>query len=283
MPNEHKPKKSPAFQFYSRDFLDDENQKVMSLAASGIYIRLIAHCWLEGSLPNEPVKLARLAGATKRQIVELWPSIAPCFRQTGEGRLIHPRLEFERVKQATFRQRQSDKGAASAAMREALAVQKSTAQLEKTSNLLTMPTAIQDPPVNGAISEIAQDSHGALQPRLNSGSPPVSTGRQPDVNSSVFCLQTSVKEKRFADGPCLSERYGEIYERVRHAHYHIIPKRDGPAFAALEDGWPLPRLAQMLEVFLLMPAKEANNIPGTPGQFLHMAPECDRRLRENGL
>lgn len=111
--------KAPAFQFYPKDFLSDEKQLSMSLAEAGAYIRLISVCWLDGSLPNEPKRLARLCGATSRQIAEMWPAIGRCFQVAQDGRLIHPRLEIERLKQATFRQRQSDKGKASAASRSA--------------------------------------------------------------------------------------------------------------------------------------------------------------------
>lgn len=77
--------------------------------------------------------------------------------------------------------------------------------------------------------------------------------------------------------------FPQVYLRVRHAHYQQRPVRDFPHYSDLAKGWQIDRLEKMLEVFLLMPAKEANNVPGTPGQFLHMAPECDRRLREAGL
>lgn len=100
--------KSPAFQFYPKDFLSDENQIRMSLAAVGIYTRLMCHCWNGGSLPTDPKALAQLSGATLRQLNDLWPSIAPCFRESPDGRLIHPRLERERDKQAKYSRRQTD-------------------------------------------------------------------------------------------------------------------------------------------------------------------------------
>lgn len=112
--------KSPAFQFYPKDFLNDEKQIRMSATAAGIYIRLLCHCWNEGSLPQDPHVLAKMAGASNRQLADLWPSIAPCFRVTEDGRLIQPRLEREREKQLTYRQRQSDRGKASAAIRSTL-------------------------------------------------------------------------------------------------------------------------------------------------------------------
>jgi hypothetical protein len=81
----------------------------------------------------------------------------------------------------------------------------------------------------------------------------------------------------------VSLMFPQVYLRVRKAHYQSKPVRDYPNYQDLARGWSLDRLEKMLEVFLLMPAKDANNVPGTPGQFAHMAPECDRRLRENGL
>lgn len=81
----------------------------------------------------------------------------------------------------------------------------------------------------------------------------------------------------------VAEMFPRVFLRVRKAHYQPKPVRDYPNFQDLARGWTLDRLEKMLEVFLLMPAKEANNVPGTPGQFSNMAPECDRRLREFGL
>lgn len=101
--------KAPAFQFYPKDFLTDEDQAVMSLEEAGAYIRLMSSCWLKGSLPSETTELARLCNATPRRMPKLWPAIARCFRQRADGRWIHPRLEKERQKQKEFRERQAEK------------------------------------------------------------------------------------------------------------------------------------------------------------------------------
>src|SRR5207244_7741310 len=79
------------------------------------------------------------------------------------------------------------------------------------------------------------------------------------------------------------ERYPAIYARVRHgARYLVRPARDFYYAVQLAAGWEDDqRLDMMAELFLRMSHREANNIPGTPGQFLNMAPECDARLREN--
>lgn len=106
------PEKSPAFQFYPKEFLMDGNVAGMSLQERGAYITLICVCWQEGTLPVDPKRLANMVGVPFRQFNNLWPALSVCFRET-EGRLVHPRLEKEREKQENYRRRQSDKGRAS--------------------------------------------------------------------------------------------------------------------------------------------------------------------------
>lgn len=103
---------APAFQFYPKDFLSAESVQVMSLQERGAYITLICVCWIEGSLPADVARLARLCGAPLTAFRRFWPALERCFRADPEapGRLIHPRLERERHKQAEFRRRQSDNG-----------------------------------------------------------------------------------------------------------------------------------------------------------------------------
>jgi uncharacterized protein YdaU (DUF1376 family) len=106
------PGKSPAFQFYPKDFLSDENVRLMSMQERGVYITLMCLCWIEGTLPADVSLLARLAGVPLPAFRKLWPQLLPCFRTDAarDGRLIHPRLERERESQANYRRRQSDNG-----------------------------------------------------------------------------------------------------------------------------------------------------------------------------
>ena len=158
--------KSPAFQFYPNDFLSDANVIGMSLQERGAYITLLCLCWQQGALPADVSRLARLCGAPVTAFRRLWPALEPCFRVDSDrpDRLIHPRLEREREKQAAFRRRQSDKGKASAAHRKATEGQ-------------------------------PESNHGSttVESRLESGSVSV----QPEANSSssVFGLQSSPSGK----------------------------------------------------------------------------------------
>jgi uncharacterized protein YdaU (DUF1376 family) len=104
--------KSPAFQFYPKDFLTDENVLVMSLQERGAYITLLCVCWQQGTLPDDQERLARLCGVPVPAFRRLWPALAVCFRAALDqpGRLVQPRLEREREKQANFARRQSDRG-----------------------------------------------------------------------------------------------------------------------------------------------------------------------------
>ncbi len=101
--------KPPAFQWYPRDYLTDENVELMSLEQEGAYRRLMDYCWLHGSIPNDVEAWAKMCRVTPRRMEKLWPGIDPCFRKRN-GRLFHPRLDKERRKQIRRKRAQSDAG-----------------------------------------------------------------------------------------------------------------------------------------------------------------------------
>ena len=100
---------SPAFQFYPMDFLADSQVAAMTLQECGAYITLLCFCWRERSLPAEPEALARLCRVSTTAFARLWPALAPCFA-VKDGRLVQPRLDRERRKQARYRQLQAESG-----------------------------------------------------------------------------------------------------------------------------------------------------------------------------
>jgi uncharacterized protein YdaU (DUF1376 family) len=112
--------RSPAFQFYPRDFLSDANVIAMSMQERGVYITLLCNCWNEGTLPADTDRLARLCGLPISAFRKFWPAVEVCFSPADDvSRLIHKRLEREREKQELYRRRQSDKGKASGISRRA--------------------------------------------------------------------------------------------------------------------------------------------------------------------
>ena len=89
--------KSPAFQWYPKDILASARVQMMTLAEEGAYRRLLDFCWLNGSIPNDAGKVARLIG--KGCTVDVAKVCMEMFIQNEQGELIHERLEVERIKQ----------------------------------------------------------------------------------------------------------------------------------------------------------------------------------------
>jgi uncharacterized protein YdaU (DUF1376 family) len=264
--------RAPAFQWYPRDYESDEEVKLMTYEAEGVYRRLLDHQWLHGGIPSDVGTLARLvpkvSGARFRK---LWPSMAMKFVPIGVGRLANARLERGRTEQGTL---QNDKSAAGLRSAEVRRERFGTAQpRNKDSNGVRTDT---EQPVRAPVRQPARTG-----PEPSSSSAlKESTPSSPPERLVEQALERALDERagRFL------ERYPEIYAKVRlGAHYHVKETRDLPVAKSIVAGWPDDtRLDVMVELFLKMNVREANNIPGTPGQFLNMAPECDARLREHG-
>jgi uncharacterized protein YdaU (DUF1376 family) len=91
--------KSPAFQWYPKDILASARVQMMTLAEEGAYRRLLDFCWINGSVPADPQKAARLIG--KGCSVEIAKTALEMFEvhPTDPEKMIHERLEIEREKQ----------------------------------------------------------------------------------------------------------------------------------------------------------------------------------------
>lgn len=101
--------KSPAFQFYPGDhFLSDANVASMTFEERGIYMTLLCHCWIEGSLPVTHEELLKLLPGYKPKYNIIPSQITTGFKRMrgNSSRLISPLLEKERLKQAQWREKQ---------------------------------------------------------------------------------------------------------------------------------------------------------------------------------
>jgi uncharacterized protein YdaU (DUF1376 family) len=107
--------KAPAFQTYSADYYMDTNS--WTVEEMGIYQRLLLTEWVNGGLPNDPTRLARIAGCGVKKFSAGWGTIQVKFHPNGNGLLINERLESERKKQLKYRELQSIKGKQSAKSR----------------------------------------------------------------------------------------------------------------------------------------------------------------------
>jgi uncharacterized protein YdaU (DUF1376 family) len=109
LPNADRTGKSPAFQFYPKDFLSSSKVQRMSLTERGAYVTLLSFCWLDGSLPADTKEIARILGVPRGHFSKLWAGpLRECFTEKN-GRLINDRLESERKKQNEYRKQQSDR------------------------------------------------------------------------------------------------------------------------------------------------------------------------------
>ncbi len=100
--------RSPAFQFYPKDFLTSPKVRKMPMAERGAYITLLALCWLDGGLTTDLDSLAYDLHLTRAQFDKMWGhQLGHCFYEKN-GRFLNERLEVERKSQAEYRRRQTD-------------------------------------------------------------------------------------------------------------------------------------------------------------------------------
>lgn len=108
--------KNPAFQMYAADFLTDTSH--WEAEELGVYTRLLLTQWINGSLPSDKGRLARIAGVSVETMVKIWLTIGSKFVDDGNGNLVNPRMEKTRNDKEAYLQMQSEKGKKSAAARK---------------------------------------------------------------------------------------------------------------------------------------------------------------------
>ena len=104
--------KPPAFQFYAKEWLADT--AYLTPAQQGCYIRLLAHQWVEGPLPDKADELRRRLALNARDFAGIWKVLAKHFPKNGHGTIANPRLEEVRkvqIKRAIARSLAGEKGA----------------------------------------------------------------------------------------------------------------------------------------------------------------------------
>jgi uncharacterized protein YdaU (DUF1376 family) len=99
------PGKSPAFQFYPKDFVT--GTLTLTTYEVGAYMLLICYCWDNGSIPKDLGSMARIARISTQQMRRMWVALREKFQEGGDG-FVQPRIEVERQKQVEYRRRQTD-------------------------------------------------------------------------------------------------------------------------------------------------------------------------------
>lgn len=110
--------KYPWFPFFAADFLTDEKTLAMSYREIGIYIVLLSHQWIQGSIPADPsraqamLKLGSSEAGEDEDYAALQRVVADCFVPHNglPGRLINQKLAEIQEAQDQRRSRLSEAG-----------------------------------------------------------------------------------------------------------------------------------------------------------------------------
>ena len=105
--------KAPAFQLYAADFYMDTIS--WSAEVVGVYFRLLMHQWVNGSIPDDIEKIARIAGTMtdrnwRSNTAGIWRELCHKFVTLPDGNLVNVRLENTRQEQARYIELQREKG-----------------------------------------------------------------------------------------------------------------------------------------------------------------------------
>jgi len=99
--------KAPTAQIFMADFFMDTLE--WSVDEVGMYWRLLEAQWVNGDLPDNQVRLARIAGCGAKKFQKGWTTIQFKFVLNGNGRLQNIRLEETREAQRKYRESQKEK------------------------------------------------------------------------------------------------------------------------------------------------------------------------------
>jgi len=88
--------KLPYYRMHPKDFDSDENVRLMGMCELGLYIRCLNHAWVNGSIPDDPTKIAKITGFPLREVKKSWPAVSKCFTKSDGDVLVNLRLERER-------------------------------------------------------------------------------------------------------------------------------------------------------------------------------------------
>jgi len=100
----------PYFQLYAANFLSNRQFKLMSLDERGILISIYMECWVNLSVPKEPVELAKCLGYSEQEASRALTTRVKSFLLEKEGNYVSPELEGYREKFMEARRRQSEGG-----------------------------------------------------------------------------------------------------------------------------------------------------------------------------
>lgn len=107
--------KSPAFQFYPKDFLMDDKVAVMNLDQIGAYVLLLCYQWQNDGIPIAELELKQMC-KNPENWDEIWGKVGRCFYE-NKGKLFNKRLQIEKKKQKEWKKMKKEAGKKGAEIR----------------------------------------------------------------------------------------------------------------------------------------------------------------------
>ena len=103
-------KTAPAFQFYASDTMADKRYRSMSLEERGLFISILCECWVNRSIPADPLSIGKWLGFSKEVIeAALTRNVLSFFVKDGDE-LKSTELERYRTKLEEGREKMSKGG-----------------------------------------------------------------------------------------------------------------------------------------------------------------------------
>lgn len=98
------------YPWYIADWKKSEKVASLSLSERGLYRELLDLCYASGSIPNDPVIIARLIGCAESEVRRAWVKVMDCFSLGDDGRLRNARADEVLLTISESRAKQSKGG-----------------------------------------------------------------------------------------------------------------------------------------------------------------------------
>lgn len=103
--------KSPAFQFYIRDWRSSRKVQAMSFGERGMYLEMLIEQWDKGAAPSSAAACALALGGAESAWVRAWTALSPCFiSRKRDGLLVNAKLEAIRRMRKKYLKSQQQSG-----------------------------------------------------------------------------------------------------------------------------------------------------------------------------
>lgn len=101
---------APAYQEYAADMLSNRAYRLMNLTERGLLDTMRRECWVNGSVPNNPVELAKIVNTSPQEVTAHLTERVLGFFERKDSSLTCPELDRYRQTLETRRSRQTEGG-----------------------------------------------------------------------------------------------------------------------------------------------------------------------------